>query len=167
MGWERKWLQMKRSKSLSLQATSFLCTRKEVRMLVRPNSRRSKNLKALSRVDGFSLLLDWYKKNEKRGKGWSDDLLMQWSSTKRGKWKAGGQIADRNSELSSTVQLNPTPASISRCLANWDKRPKADECAKPVVRSQLRTQLNSSTRPNVCFDPTRFKSRSALYGTKS
>ena len=52
--------------------------------------------------------MDWYKKIEKRVKGWSDDLLMQWSSTKRGKWKAGGQIADRNSELSSTVQLNPT-----------------------------------------------------------
>ena len=79
--------------------------------------------------------MDWYKKNEKRGKGWSDDLPMQWSSTKRGKWKAGGQIADRNSELSSTVQLNPTPPSISRCLANWDKFTKADECARPVVRS--------------------------------
>ena len=117
-------------------------------MLVIPNSRRSKTLEASSRGDQFSLLTGT-KKMKKRGKGWSDDLPMQWSSTKRGKWKAGGQIADRNSELSSTVQLNPTPASISRCLANWDKLPKADECAKPVVRSQVRTQLNSSTRPNT------------------
>ena len=91
---------------------------------------------------------------KRRGKGWSDDLPMQWSSTKRGKWKAGGQIADRNSELSSTVQLNPTPPSISRCLANWDKFPKANVCAKPVVRSQLRTQLNRWIRPNTCFDPS-------------
>ena len=84
---------------------------------------------------------------KKRGKGWSDDLPMQWSSTKRGKWKAGGQIADRNSELSSTVQLNPTPPSISRCLANWDKFTKADECARPVVRSHS-SQGPHSMGPN-------------------